>query len=627
MMKKVLLPLALALASCGGGARVVKINLVSVAFDRDPGALPFDPNSPRLVAASDELAKRAAHAVTIAIDPALLPQFSGRMELELANAIEGAARAITTLGRTHPIALPRETRVFNGVAFHYAPAADVVSATMDAVTGMIEVNMPSRAESLTVDPGIYDALDRDYAEYAERTYARVDPENIKPKQIDEYADWVHRPPPGKFDPGWMWPRIEKAARFEPRIWQKPEIDAKVRRWLVDQGRTIARAFRSPPAGVSQLAWHRAEASWVEWLNVSIDHLSGAERAEVLDAVLVKRLERKEGESELDHHAFMGFDVTAFGIGTMKEWAKAGHPRDEKASNDGPLYARLLCLDDRSSTCERPWITYVMEDAGAERHAVEALLRTADRDLSRAFLRGAVSASSPDVARLFRHASADADLFTVMTTELVERWPSLGLAGPTFYEETRNAWLTHPDPAARGLLLRLLLAIDRTGTAVLWDRFAQNFGGALGAAELGALFNQEVLALAAVPRLRRAFGDFSRAKLFVGHLDAFLDDPRSNRATIGSGAPLHDLVHVLCDEHRIDEIAELHAYFEKRVKEHVADEKRLSEVITDTAPAAAKKCVAPPKPKGGSAPKLVDPKDQGPDRQAPSYDGNSPTGPK
>jgi hypothetical protein len=108
-------------------------------------------------------------------------------------------------------------------------------------------------------------------------------------------------------------------------------------------------------------------------------------------------------------------------------------------------------------------------------------------------------------------------------------------------------------------------------AIDWKGFAHDFGAPIQRAELAALLDQSVHAIARVPTLWPALGTgWSRAQVIIPRLDAWLDVLPRGRNPQGPFLALHAMFHRMCAEGATEDLLQMHLYLVERTRRHPGD---------------------------------------------------------
>ncbi len=629
-MRWLCVPLAvIALASCAdqtphavtvAGAGGIPVFIVG----ESPEKLPFDPRSARLQAATQQLTQIAGHPIAFQFDAALLPQWRSSFEDALIGAIENVATNLATLKEKEPLVYAHGAPLLQRIECKYSAVSISPSATprekkedephLDPATRAIVVTgPPERWSSLVPQDLVTHALRREFELYVARMYGEVEPESVPPGEREAYFAYVTayrdarpkkgeerdtRPPAEIFASAPRAVTIVKVARLADLVGgSNPELAKKITHWLTQETGYFTNAYNHEASFVSAASpsspWRRAESAWVRWANQKLPTMSEDDQLSIVRHTYVRTLssDRAQGAPEYAAFAFPGFDRYAFAMRVFDAWAKAGHPTQLTTPKISSLQEFITCPHPRNEDghrslgpqCDYDFYRDAMDGPANKKRLVEAVLQRND------------PAFTETVFVNVRHTQSDALPAVLEVMRALEANPSAWEAGARLVaedlardkthllDEVRRLWRTYP--ARRGTLLLILANMDPYGNGELpWKDFAQMFGSTVSGPDFTSYLDKgsEAMNLAHVvwPALGRGF---SRAAAIVPHLDGFIatEEARAARHGGGPGKAISSIVQSMCQEGDNGDLAQIHAYFTRRVGTHPGES--FSGIVDDTTP--------------------------------------------
>ena len=594
------------------GQRVVVNDTVVVSFTEPQAHVPFDPRAARLQEATGQMTRIAGHAIELRFDAALLPEWRSSFDDALVEGIANVARDLTDAKKREPHVFEFGAPLVKRVFCKYDAIARESDAVLDARTGEVTITMPAQAPALIPRGAVYSVLVDAFDDYLERKFANATPSTAD-DDIELYFGYLtesrHARSEKRGDLGTddgiaddpHSVTIERVADLASRV--KPDaaaLDARMTKWLLGEASYFARAYAEAPAQTRRAgkntAFHRAETAYVAWLDSHFEHLTPAQKREVLKttAVLPYDRDRKPGDGTFVAFAFPGFDWMGHALPVADAWIAAGHPMHDAAPlEEQALYDEVVCpypqgergRRTESPRCDRALYEFAFGmDATSQKRFVDWLLEKRDAVMDEtAFanvrrLRGE-NATTREVG-LWRAVESDSDAWNAGASVIAEEADAADKR--VLVDELAREWKARPD--RRGLLLFLFSEIDRYGNgAVDWARFPAQSGAAISKAEFASFIAASPLSISNAHVVWPALGKgWSRAEPIVSRLDAYVDDPLVREH--GSQDPeraIHDVVNLLCQEGQVDDLAKLHAYFQSRIAFHAGDAQRFATILGDT----------------------------------------------
>jgi hypothetical protein len=281
---------------------------------------------------------------------------------------------------------------------------------------------------------------------------------------------------------------------------------------------------------------------------------------------------------------------------VDEWRSAGHPFDTPATpGRGSLFQFIVCQSPKnehgtrstSGHCSHDWYELSLATPAGREQLAAAVLSRKDPEFSEAvFLAVGYAGRVEAVIDLWRAVDRDEPTWRLATKIVAEEFADS--SGDALLDETRRVFRLFP--ARRGALAFVLSQVDRYGGGkVPWSKFVSVFGAPLGQADFAAFLDMGPRAMVAAPIVWPAVvpGAF-RTRSIVERLDAYLDDPiASRRDPQGPWVMMRAIVASVCAEKRRDELAMLHAAFEKRAARKPSELRAFSNLIEDTRPGACR----------------------------------------
>lgn len=652
----ILAALWLAVQACAASAErpagpdAVAVNdAVKVTFTEPQATVPFDPRAARLQEASAQLVRIAGHPVELRFDAALVPEWRASFQKGLEEGVENVARDLDDMQKREPrlfsFGAPRLKRVF----CKYDAIARDSDATLDAKTGEVTITMPAQASELLPRGAVYSAIEDAFDAELDRRFGNVEPEQAD--DLDLYFDYLtshHRREKSgdlgtqeglKSDPRALG--IDRVARLSARAaTAKGDLTTRIDAWLLRSASYFVDAYERDAAEVERApkdaAFHRAEASYVTWMNARADALGPADRRELLKATAVRSRDRREEGRTFTTSAFPGFDWLGHALAVVDAWIAAGHPIGTATPREQQdLFDAIVCpteKDERgrrtaSSRCDYELYEYAFAtDAIARKRFLDALAAKKDVPFvestfaSLRHLRGEGWTGRTVVA--WRAIDGDAASWNAAAAVVATEADSADKR--VLVDELGREWRAHPE--RRGELLFLFTAVGRYGSdGVDWARFAEQSGAPITQAEYASFIGTSPLAISNARMVWPALGrGYSRVDAIVPRLDSYVEDPlvRQNDSSDPEGA-LHDIVRLSCADGQLADIAKLHAYFQSRIAFHAGDAKRFSGILDDTREGKCKPKPPPARPK----PPKKDPTEHDPFAARPvTEDPGTPFGP-
>ncbi len=616
-------------ASAESGQRVVISNTVIVSFTEAQDRLPFNPRAARLQEATEQMTKIAGHAIELRFDAALLPEFRASFEEALTTGVENIARDLSEAKEREPRIFAFGAPLIKRVFCKYDAVVTEDDAKIDVKTGEVTITMPVRSIALIPRGAIHAVMEDAFDDELDRRFSNVEPEQAD--DLEMYFDYLTESRHARQqhradlttqeglanDPHAL--TIDRVARLSlraPHDGVAKSLATKIENHLVDAALYFVQAYENAPVEVQRApqntAFHRAEASYVAWLNRDVDNLAPKARAEILKstAVLPFNRDRHPGDGTFVSFAFPGFDWLSAALKVVDAWIAAGHPIGTASPREvQSYYDEIVCPYPRDENgnrslaprCEHELYEYAFAMTPSTRQKFVAYLLSKKDPLftEMTFVnltRLRRGNANGGVIGAWRAIESDAAQWSVAATVVGEELAVPGGESRQLIDEAARVWRAHPD--RRGAALFILSEVDQYGNgAVDWPRFPSSFGAPISQAEFTSYLDFNFRGISNAFVTWPALGKFSRADVIVPRLDKYIDDPRVPRNNFqdperGVGR----IVGALCDEGNIADLAKIHGYFQSRIAFHAGDSQRFSSILTAT---RDDRCKPTPKPRAVS----------------------------
>jgi hypothetical protein len=639
-------------ADAESGQRVVVNNTVVVSFTEAQERLPFNPRAARLQEATEQMTKIAGHAIELRFDAALLPEFRASFEEALTNGVENIARDLSDAKEREPRIFAYGAPLLKRVFCKYDAVVTEDDAKIDVKTGEVTITMPVRSTTLIPRGAIHAVMEDAFDDELDRRFSNVEPEQAD--DLDSYFDYLTASRHARHehradlttkeglanDPyALTLDRIARLSLRAPHDGVAKSLHTRIENHLVDAVSYFIQAYDNAPVEVQRApqntAFHRAEASYVAWLNRDVDLLAPNAHAEILKstAVLPFNRDRHPGDGTFVSFAFPGFDWMGAALRVVDAWTLAGHPIGTASPRElQRLFDEIVCpypRDENGARTESPRCDHELYEyafamnATARAKFISYLLAKKDALLTEMtfvnLLRLRGQNTTGGVINAWRAIESDASQWNVAATVIGEELASSGGDARQLIDESGRIWRAYPQ--RRGAALFVLSEVDQYGNgAVDWPRFPGSFGAPISQSEFTSYLDQNFRGISNAFVMWPALGKFSRADVIVPRLDKYIDDPRVRRNNFQDPErAIGRIVNALCDEGSIADLAKIHGYFQSRIAFHAGDSQRFSSILTATRDDKCK-----PKPKA-----RVSKKSDTPDPFAPSQvddDPGQPFGP-
>ncbi len=618
----VLLVLALG-AGCGGGA-VTAVHVESsatIAITPAPDELPFDPRGARLHEATEQLSALAGHAVSFQFDAALVSELQSGFEDQLIASVEAVAQGLAAWKKDEPAAFARSASALQHVVCRYRAALRSARATLDAATGVLTVDLPSRIDRLISRGLVYVALQDESDAWADKAYGGASPDSVPAAQRRAYFGYLIATRPGY---GALYERRFRAAQRSlsraDRLAQSPHADVilKVLRllelakgtdaglerdasaWLWDQLDWFGYRYAGDQKELAQVGagtpFRHAESAYMRWLAAQLPHATLAQQRVAARRFFAHDIAgcTREGCTR-QAGAFPGIDTFAFGLGVVDAWARAGHPAAKEHDARTDLLDSVVCPYERDADgklsywrgCSAGWVIGSVVDDATRARLARALDQRKDAVLVADVFMSMKYAPAGPLLALFRALDPKGpawrtaagvlggELFDDHSHELVE--------------EGQRLWKAHPEH--RGTALYFVARSKRGEPQYYVDKFFKGFARSWGAGVdepmLSEMLGYGLPAMELVPSVWPALTrGFSHAGVVVSRLDALIPDaaaPSAGRALRALSA----VVGRLCEDADAAGLGTVHAYLARRSGAKPAETKALATLTRDTAPGGCK----------------------------------------
>jgi hypothetical protein len=575
-------------ASGGGGAgATVVVNNIVIAFTRDPDELPFDPRAARLQAATQQLTAIAGHPVTFQFDIALLPQWRSSFENALIDSIEQVARDLAALKDRRPDVFAFGDPAFERVESRYVAVLPDDAQVFDLASRTLRLALTSEASTFVREGTVFRALEGAYWDMLEGKFRSADPDSVA--DVGHYFDYLtgyrHSDPDDEARAATAW----KVARVFPRIPAPRRDDAL--KWLAGRAGFFEDGYRQgTPRGPM---FQKAEKEWAGWLRSNLDALDEHDRYDVVSDLAVERRDRQQGDTYYRHEAFPDVDFMGLGLQVVDRWVAAGRPmRNEDHPKDFLFLIFFACPGPRDAdghhrsffACDHALYRYAADTPADLDRLTKYLLARKDPTLVEAAFINLVRVHEdyPQMLTLWRALESQAPLWE-MATRLVAEQVSEVQDQASLLDEAQRQWRALPAEHGPVLYLVSQLEHERYG-AVSWKDFARTFGDAVTQAEFAAFLDQGDDALwnahEVWPALSRGW---SRAAPLVARLDGFVDRARAQQMLPHATDAIGRIVTRMCEEKAAGDLAQLHAWAQRRSAARASEQKDLETIVYKTTP--------------------------------------------
>ncbi len=591
-----LLGLCLCLLSCGGpGAQspsthdssVTVINTIVIAFTGDPDQLPFNPRAARLQAATQQLTAIAGHPVTFQFDMALLPQWRSSFENALVEAIENVARDLDSMKSRRPDLYAFSDPALERVECRYTAVPVDDDLVFDGDHKTLRIALTSEASAFVGEGWVLRAVDNGYFHFLEKRYAGAQPEQVDdPARYFRYLTDYRR---SDSDTESRAETLTLVARTFPRLKDEPHADAQ--KWLAEKVGFFVDQYRTPLTTGPK--FHAAESAWVAWLNANVDALDDRQRDDVVRDLAVERRDRRPGQTHYRQDAFPGFDLIGYGLHVLDQWVAAGHPMSNEAHPSGFLtFIYFVCPAPRDSTgghsssfsCDHVLYDYAADSEGGLKRLIAYLLSHKDPLLVETTIMNFIELHDDYAALLavWRSLEGQPALWEIATRLVAEQVRQVQ-DKDALLNEAQRQWRAMP--SERGSVLYLLSQLENEHYGLVpWKDFPRLFGELANASDFAGMLDQSDQAFwnahEVWPALSRGW---SRAAPLVSRLDAFMDRWRAFSMASQAIDAVGRIVSKMCDEKGAGDLAQLHAWVQRRTAAHASESKDLDPLAFKTAP--------------------------------------------
>ncbi|AKU97038.1 hypothetical protein AKJ09_03702 [Labilithrix luteola] len=607
---------ALVLGACAGTTNHVAIaNDVAISITPATDDLPFDPRGARLRSATEQLSRLAGHPIAFQFDAAVVSAVRPDFERQLIDAIEQVARSLTAWKEAEPSAFPRTANALRKIECRYRATAKEPSATFDANSGVMAIDLDAHPAALVPRGAFYEAIATEDDAYRETVFGRGDVDSIPASDRRAYFEYLTRTRPGwgslyerrfRDRPKGLAPAdalaqsphadvIARVVRLHDLSKRSdPELATKARAWLFDQLYSFFHnAYRQKElvAIGPGTPFRNAEAAYGRFL-----------AAEVPSATDKERLATARYVCDTDApQAYPTFDRFAFGLGIVDAWFKAGMPQTARADDPkSQLFDEVVCPSVRTASGEHTrdrscssmhtgWLGFATSSADGQKKLAQALDARNDAALADQVLYTVHYSSSTRRGE----SNAFLEVFHALDPKLRSWRAAVDILASERHgqdeAEAARIWKAYPDKRGSALLLvaRAHRDYGRYNGDEYWKRFPESYGTTVDATVLGGMLDHGRIALELVPQLWPALSrGYSRADLLVPRLDTLVPDASSADATDALRS-LSDVVTRLCEDKNTADLDKLHAYFERRATARPAEQRAFAILRRDTAPGGCK----------------------------------------
>lgn len=607
---------ALVLGACAGTTNHVAItNDVAVSITPATDDLPFDPRGARLRSATEQLSRIAGHPVAFQFDAAVVSAVRPDFERQLIDAIEQVARSLTAWKEAEPSAFPRTANALRKIECRYRATAKIPSATFDASSGVMAIDLGAHPASLVPRDVFYEAMATEDDVYRDSVLGTSDVDSIPASERRMYFEYITRTRPGwgslyerRFrerlkglspaDALAQSPHADVVARVvrlhDLSKRSDPELATKARAWLFDQLYSFFHnAYRQKELAevATGTPFRNAEAAYGRFLAAEVPSATDKERLATA----------RYAFDTAAPQAYPTFDRFAFGLGVVDAWFAAGMPQTTRADDPrSQLFDEVVCPSVRTASGEHTrdrscssmhtgWLGFATSTADGQKKLARALDARNDATLADQVLYTVRHSSSA------RRGETDPflEVFHALDPKLRSWRAAVDLLASERHgqdeAEAARIWRMYPDNRGSALLLiaRAHRDYGRYNGDEYWKHFPESYGTSVDGAVLGGMLDHGRIALELVPQLWPALGrGYSRADVLVPRLDTLVPDASSEGATDALRS-LSDVVTRLCEDKNSGDLEKLHAYFEKRAAARPSEQRAFTILRRDTAPGGCK----------------------------------------
>lgn len=599
-------------AGCAGGTRPVR----TIVFVGGPPPKELDLDGPRLAKAREQVRELLGHDLSLSIDAALVPRWSGSMTGAVLSALEAVAQDLGELKAREPavFAWARRLERVECTYTALAPARrtwgrEGVTAELDG--GTLKVRVPAHVHEL-VPRGLARAHLRDgWEKERESRLAGLSPSSVPPADQEAFLRLVTREATSE-------PKDDASVASPPMFDALPKVlalDARAtgagkeatRAWLAkDASRWFSRVHGNHAAAVRALSpssrFRAAEEAWSSWALANQAALPEEERLAVLKAIYARAYDRRPGDPRHPAAAFPKIDRFGLALEIVDEWRKLGHPGASRGTEASRVHEHIVCprplegtSRPRAPRCDHDLYDLAQDDPGLQRRLAEAVVKRRDPIFTEQVLANLHGAPTGFVLATFRMLDGDPASSRAALRVITEE-QSEGADKGMLVAEARRLFREHPE--RRGEALYLLVHVDRYDNGAYdWASFESDFGQKIGRAELDAFLAQGTMALLRVRTLWPALAAFPRGPSIHKALERAWADPTSHGLMQEPYRATRAITNALCEERALEDIREVREIvrrFAASRAEHAGPALRLADELDPDA--CAKRRHASPTPR-------------------------------
>lgn len=571
-----------ALGACGSPPApetVVVDNSINVIIDagqRRPGPATIDLGDPRVAAAQKKLAALLGHPLGMEFDAALVKTFGEDLHRSYVSALESAASGLAYCQRAEPEAFAFGAERLRVVQLEYKPLGPGEHSDTALIDATLPIGVRTGSSRLIEGYEFCLSFERSLREDQARRFTEADPARIDPEDEAAYLDFIReRSIQYSSDQEKTLDtlhRIARMATFRPHI-KNEKVRDDADELLANFASILHEVMASQPADARIVtALSDAHRVWIAWVNESGPTLDTSDRVDV-----ARRLLRRNDPVHQQFSA--GFDAPRFGMPTIERWLQDTAPTQPREGKDelencivNPLHRGSAPPELWfSGPCNGAVYSDLARSPEGRRRLVGLLARWHNDVLVEAAVlhtlrdRGAettlalLDALSGDPATLRLGLRALAELADWSN----ERRREGPLDADPFLARIPTWWKTQPEQRPTLLYLLVRVGEHREG-AVNWHELARFLGRPISGPELAGFLAEDARNVWYLPALASGFGaGWSRAKVFVPGIEAYLDAEANHQIRHGIRQMLQRVVPLVCETGARQDIVELQAALETR----------------------------------------------------------------
>jgi len=574
-----------ALGACGSPPApdtVVIDNSLNVTIEaggkRAASPATIDLGDPRIAAAQKRVAGLLGHPLGMEFDATLVKTFGDDLHRAYVSALESTASGLAHCQRGEPEAFAYGAERLRAVHLEYKPLGPGEHSDAALVESTLPIGVRTGGSRLIEGYEFCLSFQRSLKEDRARRFADIDPAKVPPEEEAAYLDHIrlqafrHSTEAEKqLD---YLQRCAKMAAFRPHITQ-PEVREDADELLANFASTLHDAMASQPGdAVMVTALAEAHRAWIAWANEFGTALDTSDRLDVARRLLWR--------SDPVHDQFSaGFDAPRFGMPTIERWLQDTAPTKPREGKDelencivnplhrgaappelwfsgscnGAVYSDLAHTPEgrrrlvgllarwRNDVLIEAAVLHTLRDRGAETTLALLDALASDRDATRVALRALAELADWKNERRSRN---DVELDAAPFLSRIPAW-----------------WKSQPEQRPTLLYLLVRIGEHREG-AIPWPKLAQYLGRPISGAELAGFLAEDARNAWYLPALAGGFGPgWSRAKVFIPGVEAYLDAEANRQIRYGVRQTLMRVVPLLCETGTRSDVVELQSALKNR----------------------------------------------------------------